>query len=156
MWNNENNSNIHINTFIERLAHYQVRPDDISNYLDYSVQFETNSEIEDKISTLDSMLLDFRINYPDLSQQIEDEINQLYSDVILLKSISYDQTFELTQRLIEEFGKRFHELEFTGTFFDFGREIGVIVGKYFNNQNLGTKKTDFLSGIDEGFKIYQG
>jgi hypothetical protein len=153
MWTNKNNSNIHIDNFIERIAHYQVLPDDISNYLDYSVQFETHSEIKDKISTLDSMLLDFRINYPDLSKQIEDEIEQLYSDVTLLNKINYEKTFELTKKLVEEFSTRFNELEF-GNFFDVGKEIGTIVGKYIDDQNLGTKKIDFMDGIDVGIKIF--
>lgn len=156
MLNTEYISNAHIDAFIENLASHSVKPEDIANYLDYSVQFETYTEMGDKIATFDNFLLDFRINYPELSLEMEEEIDELYSQVLVFYNIDYQDTYEISERMSKEFGNRFHQLDFQGTFFDLGKEIGLIVGKYINNQKLGLKTNDFLAGLEEGIKIYQG
>jgi hypothetical protein len=76
-------SNIYLDKFIENLVVFNVKSEDISNYLNYSIQIESTENTENKMNLLESFILDFKTTYVDISQDIEDQINQLRMEILM-------------------------------------------------------------------------
>lgn len=148
-------SNIYIDTFIEKLSNLGVNQNDILNYQDYSLQFELIENLDEKVSLLDNLILNFNISYPHLSQTLEEEINQLYFDVCTFGNIDYNNNSEMCNKVISDLFEKFRYSDYQGTFYDLGNDIGLILGRYFNNKKLGIRELDFLEGLNHGIKIYR-
>lgn len=149
-------SNVHIDNFIEKVSRLGVTPEDISDYLDYSARFEMSENIEEKLSVLDTLFLNFRIKYPNVSQDLEEDISQVYLDVLTFGNIDFNSIDQINNQMIKDILDRFQNKSFEGTFFDLGKEFGLIIGKYLNNKELGLREVDFISGLNNGFEIYKG
>lgn len=153
MYNTEHVSNIHIDNFVERLSIFGVKSQDIADYLHYSVQHEIAKTPTEKTEILDSLFFDFECKYPELNQQLESEITQLYVETSIFGNSIELNRDELFQKLSSEIVTRLSNLKFSGDFFDLGTEIGLVASKFINQKKLGLKKEDFINGVIHGIKL---
>lgn len=148
-------SNVHIDNFVEKISILGVRPEDINDYLEYSVQYESIESEEDKRSLLDSMFFDFQVKYPELNLQLQDDINQVYLDVIFVGPDPNINKSEVFDKLRKEISDKLGNLPFSGDFFDLGTEIGLIASEYINDKKFGLRKEDFIEGVKHGIKMFE-
>lgn len=60
------------------------------------------------------------------------------------------------KQIIEELIKKLNECNYVGDFSDLGNEIGIVIGKYIQKDNLGFSKDDFEAGLSHGISISNG
>lgn len=148
-------SNIHIDNFVEKISILGVKPEDISDYLQYSVQYESIESFDDKQSLIDSMFFDFQIKYPELNAQLQEDINQVYIDVSVFNQEPNVDKHVVFESLRKEISDQLVSFPFSGDFLDLGIEIGRIVCDYINEKKFGLKKEDFINGIKHGIQMFE-
>ena len=148
-------SNVHIDNFVERISLLGVKPEDINDYLQYSVQYESIESFDEKQSLLDNMFFDFQVKYPELNTQLNDEINQIYIDLSIFNQEPNVDKHAIFDNLRKEISEQLANLPFSGDFFDLGIEIGRIACEYINEKKFGLKKEDFIEGIKHGIQMFE-
>lgn len=148
-------SNVHIDNFVEKISTFGVKPDDINDYLQYSVQYESIESFDEKQSLIDSMFFDFQVKYPELDLQLQDDINQVYINVGVFGQEPNVDVSRVFDKIRKEISDKLDNLPFSGDFFDLGAEIGMIATEYINDKKFGLRKEDFIGGIKHGIKMFE-
>lgn len=137
-------TNIFIDYFIENLVNYNVDPKDISDYLDYSFQFESTSDIENKNKILENFFLTLQTQYPNIYEELDPQIKSLYYEVF--STIYDEERHTFGENISKDIIDSFMEYEFSGNFYELGEKFASIAYRYLDEKS----RVQFINGFSLG------
>ena len=60
------------------------------------------------------------------------------------------------EKILSEISKLTSDVNYSGDLSDIGNEIGIILGKYIEEDKLGYELEDFINGIKHGISLTDG
>jgi len=60
------------------------------------------------------------------------------------------------ENLIEEIHEQLNTINYNADLGDVGNEIGIVIAKYFDEDDMGFDKESFLSGLNHGISLTDG